>query len=386
MKRRYHLHLPGTFYLLLTVFVGLSAAFSRYNNLLVWVFGVMLGAILISGLISGYMLMRVRIMRLDPGHGNVAEPLVIRYAITNRSRWFPLFDLHIEELPSSSPTSWSLLMKGGNGWILHAGGGETVHAEAVYWPTARGRPEFTRFRVWSTFPFGLIKKSVTVSQVNHTLIYPRVYALRPRLIESVAPVGISGVRLSRQSGLGDEFFGTREYRPGDSVRQIAWKRAAGLDTLVTIERARASPPRLRVVLNLSKPTSQLRVDSGQSQDGLEEDAISLAASLLSEASSHGYETGLSILGYDIPSTPLRRSHWHLQKMLGALASIDRAAPRRAVVPVGEVERCAVVAVHPDAAAPSLAPPEAVHLVATQLSRFVEPESASVRPKVVETVA
>jgi uncharacterized protein (DUF58 family) len=381
MKRRYHLHLPGLFYVVLTIFVGFAAAFSRYNNLLVWVFGIMLASVLLSGITSGFMLLRLRVSRLDPGHGSVGEPLVITYAVTNLARWLPVFDLHIEELPAPGEGGWSSALQGGDAWVLHAGGSETVHGEAVFWPQRRGRPEFRRFRVWTTFPFGILKKSITIDQVQHTLIYPRQFKLRADLVASLAPVGLSGVRLSRQVGEGDEFFGTREYRLGDSIRQIAWKRSAGLDTLISIERTRPSPPRLRVVLNLTSPTAKLRVDPGGKDPAeLEETAISLAASVLVQAAELGYEAGLTILGLDHSPTPLRRSHWHTQKMLGALAAIDLTGERKPARLAGDAERTALVVIHPDRIDPALARSEAVHLAATQIDRFVQREAPAPAPR------
>lgn len=373
MKRRYHFHAPGLFYLLLTVLVGFAGAFSRYNNLMIWVFGMMLAAVLLSGLISGIMLSRIRVTRLDPGHGQVGEPLTIRYAITNRKRWFPVFDLHIEELSSSAPLGWNRFLSRAGAWALHIGPGETAHVDSVHWPIQRGRPEFVRLRYWSTFPFGMWKKSITIEQPQHTLIYPQILPLKSHVVSTLAPLGLSGVRLSRQTGPGEEFFGAREYRPGDSVRQIAWKRSAGLDQMITIERTRPSPPRLRVVLNLKTPTAELRVDSPAPipPEQLEEQAISLVASILSAAASQGYETGLTVLGVDLSPTPLRRGHWHLQKMFAALASISLTDTRTRPMPMAEGERAAVVVVHPDRVDPGAARADAMHLLAGQMSRLVD---------------
>ena len=60
----------------------------------------------------------------------------------------------------------------------------------------------------------------------------------------------------------------------------------------------------------------------------EEGAISLAASLIQEADAQGYEVGLTVLGLPTTSIPVRRSQWHLTKMMAALASIDMDHPRR----------------------------------------------------------
>ena len=225
-------------------------------------------------------------------------------------------------------------------------------------------------RIWTTFPFVLIKKSVTIAQPQHTLIYPRVYELRRGLLSTVMPAGPIGMRIASQPGMGDEYFGMRDYRPGDSMRQIAWKRAAGLDQLVCIERTRPSPPKLRIIVNLTTPTDQLHsAKEGPTRArAMEERAISLAASLVRMADHEGYEVGLAVLGVNVPRIPMRRNHWHVEKIMAALAGIDLDVARNANNPaiLPHDDRCGRIVVHPDEVNPLLAGPDAFHLSGRQL--------------------
>ena len=53
--------------------------------------------------------------------------------------------------------------------------------------------------------------------------------------------------VSPRPGAGDDYYGLREFRRGDSLRQVAWKRTAFLDQLVCIERTGPAPEsRIRV--------------------------------------------------------------------------------------------------------------------------------------------
>jgi uncharacterized protein (DUF58 family) len=374
MRRCYHLHLPGLIYIALTLLVGYAAIASQ-RNLLFWVFGVMTAALLISGIVSGAMLMGLELRRLDPRHGAVGEPLFLRYAVHNRNRLVPVFNIHIEERPLAAG-GWNRIMAPARAWVMHVAADETVHGEAVAWPARRGQAAFHAVRAWTTFPFGIIRKSVTFSQPQHTLIYPRLYELRPRLLARLTPQGSLGMRITQHAGGGDDYFGMREYRPGDSLRAVSWKRSARLDDLVTIERTRPSPPRLRIVLNLLTPTNRLRITPADpaAQREAEERAISLAASLIHEADIAGFEVGLTVLGLDVPVIPIRRSHWHVGRLLAALAGLDLDRPRdhRPAAP-DDVERAAVVVVHPDRVDPGIGRSEAWHLTAGQL------ESLAVRP-------
>jgi uncharacterized protein (DUF58 family) len=240
---------------------------------------------------------------------------------------------------------------------MHVGPRETVHGEAILWPQRRGRIRFGAVRAWSSFPLGLIRKSITTRLEHFTLIYPRMLSLRLDLLKALSPGGPGGLRLSRRSGAGEDYFGMREYKPGDSIRQIAWRRSAVLDEPITIERTRPSPPRVRVVLNLQRPTDQLRFEPSEAASArdLEETATSIVASLIQLAERHGFEVGLTVLGLPERPSPLRRGHWHVQKLLGALAGLDLDQPRSASPPPGtaDAERAGVVVVSPDRADPAI---------------------------------
>lgn len=374
----------------LIVLVGL-VAMNTQNNLLFWTLGVLAAGLVLSIVLSWVILINVRVRRLDPQHGAVGEPLVVRYRMTNKARWTPVFNLHCEELPVANRNKraprrrdngiravddhaakpWQKLMAPARAWLMHAAPRETTHAEAVYWPTKRGMVKFDRLRLWTTFPFGILRRARILSQEHHTLIFPRLYEVRRDVLTRVTPAGMLGMRMTQRSGPGEEYFGVREYRTGDSLRHVSWKRTARLDELVTIERSQPSPPKLRVVLNLSRPTDELRLANNtiEAKSQAEEDAISLAASILYAADMAGYEVGLSVIGFDLPRMPLRRSRWHLSKMLGALAAVDLDDTRlkNAELVVPAAERAGLIVIHPDRVDPTLARHDAWHLTSAQLS-------------------
>ncbi len=374
MTRRYHLHLPGVFYVALSFMVGF-AAFNTQNNLLFWILGVMLASLVISGVVSGVMMQGLRVRRLVPGNAAVGEPLALRYAVTNRNRLLPAFDIHIEELPPQSASGWPRFMSPAQAWIMHLGPRETVHGEAIFWPRQRGEAELDRLRIWTTFPFGIIKKSITISQPQRALVHPLLYSLRRGVLSAVAPQGLAGARMSSHTGAGEDYYGMREFRPGDSIRNVAWKRSACLDELVCLERTLPTPPRLRVVLNLTAPPDRRPEPGGgdaDSQSRLQEQAISLAASLIDAAHRSGFEVGLSLPGTGRPPLLVRRGHWHREKMMAALAGIDLERPRTkpALTAATQTERAAQIVVHPDRADPAVGRDDALHLTARQLPSLV----------------
>jgi uncharacterized protein (DUF58 family) len=305
----------------------------------------------------------------------VGEAVVVRYEIRNRNRLCPVFNVHFEERPVGGAGGWQRLMEPVPAWVMHIGPGETVHGEAVFRPMRRGVACFDQLRIATTFPFGIVRKSVTLSHPQYMLVYPRLFTLRRRVLEAIAPAGAIGMKVTDRAGSGDDYFGLREFRPGDSMRHIAWKRTANRDELVCIERAHPTPPKLRVMLNLSRSTDQLAVNEREavSARDLEEHAISLTASIIHAADLAGYEVGLTILGTAGPAMPVRRSHWHRNKMMAALAAIDldaaRVRPTERIA--SDAEPAGLVVVHPDRSDPTVVRGEAWHFNARQLAHLLE---------------
>lgn len=366
MKKRYQLRLPFWIFAGLTALVAL-AAMNSGNNLLFWIFGVMASALLVSGIVSGSMLRGLGVRRMLPQHGAVGEPMAVRYLVTNRNRLFPTFSVHFDEEVGHTRHGWRALMGPVTAWVMHIGPRESVHGEATFWPTGRGEARFDGLRIATSFPFGIIGKSIVASQPQRILVYPRLYALHRRVFEAIAPAGAVGLRVSAHAGAGDDYYGLREFRLGDSMRHIAWKRTANRDELLCIERTRPSPPKMRILLDLTTMT-----DPASSARALEERAISLAASLVHGADLGGFEVGLTILGIDRPPLPIRRSHWHRDKMMAALAELDLDADRDgATVYSGGAEAAALVVVHAERPDPSRVRGEAWHFTAAQMDRLVE---------------
>lgn len=379
-RRRVH---PGANFLVYCLIAILIAvvAMNTGQNLLFWVFGVMAAAIVVSGIVSGATMMGLAVRRLPSGRAVAGEPLVIRYAVTNRSRVLPAFGVEFAEEPHAAPSAWSRLATASPAWLMHAGPRETLHAEGVLHPHRRGTAVLDRVRMSSAFPFGLLRKSISVSRPQQVLILPRTHPLRPGVLRDLAPRGAAGSRMSRRAGSGDDFFGLRDHRPGDGLRQIAWKRTANRDQLLVIERTRPDPPRIRVAVNLTVATADLGVQDDEPVNAadLEEAAISLAASIILAADQEGFEVGLSILGLPGASLPVRQTGRHRDRLLSELARIDLDLPRTGQVELPSMEREAagLVVVHPARIDPGIVPSGARHFSARQFDRLVDPDGRAV---------
>jgi uncharacterized protein (DUF58 family) len=89
--------------------------------------------------------------------------------------------------------------------------------------TRRGEFVAPRLRILTYFPLGLCRAWSVVDLNLHCLVYPKPVAFDMKQFNS----GSSGSEDSTISMQGSEdYYGLREYVPGDSMRQIAWKNVA----------------------------------------------------------------------------------------------------------------------------------------------------------------
>jgi uncharacterized protein (DUF58 family) len=306
VRRRYALGTATFVYIGITLLIALGA-FNSQNNLLFWTFGFAMAALLVSGLISGSMLMGVEIVRVSIAEAQVGEFIRIRYRVHNRNRLVPVFALLISEEGLIPPgRRFFKFLRGRRrddlsalpvmtvpiAFVAQLGAGETVHVEAIALAKRRGRVMFTSIIAHSSFPFGLMRKILHISQGGTTVIRPAVIHPPTGLLKHGSSTGLSGA-VSRRPGPGEEFFSLREYVPGDGIRSIAWKASARRGSLLVRQNAMPSPGRLWIVLRLRSTVGSTIED---------EHAISLAAGVAHQAEKHGMEYGLA--------TPLTRTLIH----------------------------------------------------------------------------
>jgi len=314
------------------------AALHTQANLLFWTLGLVLGSLGVSLVSAFFTLNNMEVQRLAPQRGVAGEPLILRYLVTNRSR-FACFSVEVIETWAGyrrgRRTKQTTGPMGANppkllgrpfGWVLHVGPGQTIQAEAPCWPIRRGTLNFEKIIVRSGFPFGILRKVVYFQQAGEVLIYPPLRRLNRQTALSLSGNHISNAKHADRGGGMDEFFGLRPYRPGDSYKLIDWKHSARSNNLVSREMAKPRPPRMMILLDLTaldqnkksqnnKPTEEAWVHA-------QEEAINLAGSLIREAYLHGIHAGLEVKGVAATALPMNHSPAHRTRLLDTLASLD----------------------------------------------------------------
>ena len=90
----------------------------------------------------------------------------------------------------------------------------------------RGRYQWSNVRLTASDPFGLFEKTLELPAEAHTLVLPEPHKLDRIKFRPRPNIRAAGPNLSRLPGSGIDFWGVREYHPGDFLRAIHWRLAA----------------------------------------------------------------------------------------------------------------------------------------------------------------
>ena len=307
----------------------LAGAVYTQSNLLFWAFGLMTGAMFVSLLMSVMVLRRLDVQRLVPSQGVAGESLVLRYRIINHS-WVPAFALLVGEYWPGRRWWRRSKMAGAPpplrpqpvGWVLHLGPYQSAQAEAWCWPIRRGWLALEGVVLTCSFPFGVIRKTLLVTQPDAVMIYPRLHRIGRRLLYRAAKIDPRGHDQIDRPGGNEEFFGLRHYRTGDSLKMIDWKHSAKTGKLISRDMTIPAPPRIMLALDLRQVRTAGGTAKGDDDSDVLELAVSLAASLVCDSYLQGCRIGLTVWGARCPSFPMHHSLPHRTCILEALAKLD----------------------------------------------------------------
>jgi uncharacterized protein (DUF58 family) len=189
----------------------------------------------------------------------------------------------------------------------------------------RGRYQFGPLQVSTRFPMGLFKATAKVRRYEQVVAWPRLGRLTPGWLRMM----VSG-RLGRQpqpfrqGPVEGDYFGLREWRPGDSRRWIHWRTTAKLGDLAVRQFEQIHDQDLAIILDLWQPNEPSRSDLERV-----EIAISFAATVVQESSqSKGSRLTLALAGKQRGNWTARVSTTFARQTLERLAVVEAATDNR----------------------------------------------------------
>jgi uncharacterized protein (DUF58 family) len=319
----YEVTRAGVVYVLVTLVIGI-AALNTGNNLLYIVVAAMLAAILVSGVVSAWVLRRIELDVRLPEHVFAGRAVAGRIVVRNPRRLLPSFSIRVVAVrkkgkapamqwqweqstfgfPMKRPPErqWLRLpdrrlrkvalspeppgIFEGMAYFPYLPPGRELSADLELKFARRGRYREKSFGVATRFPFAFLTKTRHVSLQREVLVYPPIEA-NEELLEILPQA--RGEWESFARGRGSELYRIREYMPEDSARHVDWKATAKSGSLKVREFAREDERKVCVIFD--NPVA------GEISTQAYEKAVNLAASLAWHFSEDGEaETSFAISG------------------------------------------------------------------------------------------
>lgn len=226
----------GIRFLLATLLIAV-AAFNTGNNLIFLILAMMLSMILLSAVILRYNLKGLALAFSVVQPVFVKTRAVFRVSLSNRKKLLPSYSIHV-----TIPEGIS-----GQCVVPHIPPASNASSDMESIFTKRGIYRYGDYTLESSFPFTLFRKNIKVHNPEEVIVYPEIKGideLIPELIKS------DYTAYTTRHAPGDEFLMIREFRYGDSMRQIQWKASAKTRKLMVKDTGTDEPRLLTIILDV----------------------------------------------------------------------------------------------------------------------------------------
>jgi uncharacterized protein (DUF58 family) len=295
--------------------VLLAGAYYLNLEQLYYMAGMLGGVPLAAYLFSRIPLGRLRVERRAPRRLNEGETFEVSLAVSHPGRT-PRAGLWLEDAlgrwlePRSRPAFLVPLVRRAP---------TTLTYEAM--AAKRGEHAVGPLLVSARDPVGLFEQRREVGDSAQVLVYPQILPIAAR--ETTGARSFSGTDAGRAAigGDGIDFYGVRDYRPGDELRRIDWKATARVGSLTVTEFDQSMAGDLVVALDLAQGS-----DVGEGRDSTLEYGARLAASLANYALRNSAAFTLLASADGEPKPVSAAGLTDLDRVLEVLARAQAVAP------------------------------------------------------------
>jgi uncharacterized protein (DUF58 family) len=291
------------------------AAINTGNNLLFLGWGLVLSAIVLSGVLSESVIKNLVVSAGPLPQVRAGELTQLCLRLTNNSRRTPGYAAEVTADVVSPVGELEVAAPG----ELRLEPGSVRELRAPFVPTRRGRHELRSLRVRTSYPFGFFEKGRRfVPEADAFWVMPPVVPV-DELLQQVETA--TGEAPARRPGPGDDFFALRPFRVGDDPRRIAHRRSARTGRWVVRESEAAVGGAVLLELVLPRASTP---DDGAAADDARELAIAALGSLVEVLLARGRSVGVIAPGLFLPAEAGDGQRW---RVLMGLARLDPGAPR-----------------------------------------------------------
>lgn len=244
---RYRVTTGGLLFLLALIITG-SGAFLSGNNLLFLVFSAMLALVLVSGFLGRLVLLGLKLELFLPRHVAARAPTDAQIRILNLKRFTPSFSIELSSRAAPLTGEPPILSSPIYFPVIEGGGSVEVPVQVTF--PYRGRHRENLFVLSTRFPFGFLRREVSIPVSRETIVYPAIEA-GPGTELLLA--GLEGEAATQERGRGQDFYRIRPWEASDGVRMVDWKSTAHTGVLQAREFAREDHRTVEIILDRTIP-------------------------------------------------------------------------------------------------------------------------------------
>lgn len=333
--RRLSFTTSGKYFVLLTLGIGFGAV-NTGDNLLFLLLGMMLSLILASGVLSEAVIRKLHARRSAPARSFAGHIAPGSFHLHNPGGW-PALSIEIAERRAHGlsgplagqklgpdPIPWWKFWRRAHkedparrdiarAYTMRIESQTRQQLPARYFIATRGRFKLPGLDIITRFPFGLFEKRRELDLSDELIVYPAARESKDWLADVHARFGDVA---RNKRGFGEDFFGLRDYQPGEDQRLIHWKSTARRGEVVVRETEQLDQRAIEVcLLNATgRPAHQRHQLAPLFETGLER-TVGLIQSLLAS----GWRVGLRTLDSYIPADDASN---HIDRMLTELALVE----------------------------------------------------------------
>ncbi len=264
------------FYYSLVLAAVLIGATSRQLNLLMLIGCVLLGPMILNLVYGRWATGKLTVHRRLPTSLHAGERLRVDIQLANLRRWMGLWAMRVEDQIAHLSTAQDSPARVGVFFPYLPRSSEKLSYYEGTLPH-RGRYQFGPLRVSTRFPMGLVKHSLVTGEPVELLVHPKLGRLNPGWLKQIREHESGSQQMTRRGLLEADFYGLREWRPGDSRRWIHWRTSARRGSLIVQQFEQRRSQNLAILVDLWQPRNPTAKDLERV-----EQAVSFAATLLAE--------------------------------------------------------------------------------------------------------
>ena len=241
----------------------------------------------VSYLMGWLMLGGLTCERVLPLSATVGEAIPVSYRLGNGSRLPKFYLLVRDKLPRGLQLTETPPL------VLSLWPGEESVTQGFLEARRRGVFSLGPAQIFSTDPLGLQTFVQKMPEVAELVVYPALVPIHSSWMRGAAAQGWRGTASALARGHGDDFYGVREFQPGDELRRVHWRTTARTGKLAVTEYAQGVT--LEVTLALDRAQAAY-AGTGEGENSALEYAVTLAATLADDLLRHGHTVRLLTAG------------------------------------------------------------------------------------------